>query len=617
MTRTVICRVALSAVAVVLSLGSMHARALAGDGEPGVGLAGRRLIDLQGRIVRLGEEGRPFALVFLGAECPISNRTLRKLERVSAEAFEKDVQLFAVYSDAALTRQAVIDHLAEYEVALPTLFDGSGELARILQPRRVPEAIVIAEDQVVYRGRIDDRYIDLGKPRAEITSDDLRDAIAAVSNGKSPKNAVTEAVGCLFESHQSAEKPTYAREVAPILQANCVSCHRPGEIGPFALTSYRSASRRAGLLAEVTRSRYMPPWKPVPHFGEFRDELRLSEAEIEVLSRWAETGAPEGSDADQPALATFDAGWHYGEPDLVLTMPEPFTVSAEGNDIYRYFPIPSGLLENRDLVGFDFRPGAKTVLHHAIFYVDVSGRARELDAEEDGPGYPGFGSPRFRPAGILGGWAPGAVPPLLPDGAGILVPKGSDVVLEVHYHPSGKEEVDRSELALYFAKQPVQDRVSHFFFETYDIDIPAGDAEYQRHVELTLPCDLELIGVTPHMHYLGRGMQVTARRPGGSEVPLIRIDDWDFRWQGQYYFPESIQLPKGTRIVMDAVFDNSESNHANPSSPPERVKYGDYTTDEMCLCVLTAIVGSRRDRNALRREIHNARFRDASVERGD
>ncbi len=378
--------------------------------------------------------------------------------------------------------------------------------------------------------------------------------------------------------------PTYSKDVASILLKNCAGCHRPGEVGPFPLLSYQDAAKRADDLAEVTHARQMPPWKAEAGFGDFLDERRLTEAQIQTIADWAKAGAPEGDPKDLPPTPKFAEGWQLGTPDLVLQAPAAFDVPASGRDVYRCFVIPIPIGETRTVAAVEFRPGNRKVVHHALLFLDSTGAARIKDEAEAGPGYASFGGPGILPTGGLGGWAPGATPRRLPEGMGKLLRKGSDLVLQVHYHPDGKPETDRSAVGLYFTKDLARQVVVGLAVRTPGLDIPAGEAHHRVVAESApLPVDARAIGLSPHMHYLGKEFKVVARTPDGQTLPMIWIKDWDFNWQGQYFYKSPIDLPKGTVVKLEASFDNSAENPRNPSTPPRRVRWGEQTTDEMCL----------------------------------
>ena len=397
-------------------------------------------------------------------------------------------------------------------------------------------------------------------------------------------------------------EPTYSGSVAALLHKNCAGCHRSGEVGPFPLISYEDARKRAGFIAKQVRAKKMPPWKAEAGHGEFFDERRLTEAEISTLEAWAAAGAPRGDASAEPAVPTFTDGWQLGKPDLIVRMPAAFTIPADGRDIYQIFVMPSGLTETRTVAAMEFRPGNRRVVHHAIAIVDSTGTARRRDAATPEPGYPTFGGFGILPTGFLGGWAPGNLPHRLQEGMGRELPAGADIVVQIHYHPTGKPESDRSELGLYFTPKPAAKLVRNLPLVSRDIDIPAGESAYKRMVRFTTPEQLTVVGIMPHMHLLGREMKTRAIKPDGSEIPLVWIRDWDFNWQDTYLYRNPITVPAGTRFEVDAVYDNSAANPRNPQSPPKRVVWGEQTENEMCVCFMAVVTKDNAAAVKLRQE---------------
>ena len=384
---------------------------------------------------------------------------------------------------------------------------------------------------------------------------------------------------------------TYSKDVAPILWKRCVGCHRPGEAGPFSLLTYKDAAKRAKFLKELVLERRMPPWKPEPGFGEFEGPRRLDDREIALIGRWADQGAAEGGPNELPAPPTFPEGWRLGPPDLILKMPEPFVVPAAGPDVVRCFVVPIGAIETRMVEAVEFRPGNSKVVRRALFFLDGNGAGRARDRADPGPGYSSFGGVKLTPTGSLGGWAPGTVPRRRPDGVGMLLSKGSDLILQIHYKPSGKPESDQSTLGVTFAKGPVSDTkiVAGLRIVNFNLDLPAGASRRKVTARSTVPTDVHAIGITPHMHWLGQEMTVTATLPNGTVTPLIRIKEWDFNWQDEYQYARPVALPRGTRLDLEAYYDNSSANPRNPNSPPKDVRFGERPGDEMCLCTVQAV----------------------------
>ena len=396
--------------------------------------------------------------------------------------------------------------------------------------------------------------------------------------------------------------PTYNKDIAPILYENCATCHRPGEVAPFSLLTYEDAAKRATLIATVTKKRYMPPWKPEPGYGNFDHVRRLTDEQIARIQEWVETGTPEGDAADKPAVPTFPTGWQAGEPDQVLKFAEAYRLPADGRDEFRCFVLPMNLAKESYVSGAEFRPGNPKIVHHALIFLDSTGTARKLAAASGGSGYPCFGGPGFTGAGLLVGWAPGYTPLPAEPALSLPVRPGTDVVVQIHYHPSGKPEQDQSSLGLKFSGPPTKGRALLLVMNRY-LDIPAGESHYVVKGSVTVPQDAELWGITPHAHFLATDMKVNARLPDGSILPLIWIKDWDFNWQGQYRYNAPIKLPKGTKIELEYVYDNSAGNPHNPSNPPVRVRFGEQTKDEMALAFLGLVLPSPNDVQPFQRAV--------------
>jgi hypothetical protein len=281
----------------------------------------------------------------------------------------------------------------------------------------------------------------------------------------------------------------------------------------------------------------------------------------------------------------------------VFTVPTKYSVKADGPDQFRCFVIPMGLDHDAFVKAFEFRPDNRKIVHHALVFTDPSGSSRRM--ARDGS-YPCFGGPGFAPAGLLGGWAPGGSPNILPEGFSLTVKKGTDLVLQIHYHPSGKPEEDQSSLGMTFGDPPTVGR-GLILMNSRAINIQPGDSHYVVKASLTIPQDVEVLGITPHAHYLGKDMKVDAHLPDGSVTPMIWIKDWDFNWQGQYIYKEPVRLPKGTRIELEYSYDNSKDNPRNPANPPVRVHWGEQTTDEMAVLFMGVKLPSVEDEQPFQR----------------
>jgi mono/diheme cytochrome c family protein len=385
---------------------------------------------------------------------------------------------------------------------------------------------------------------------------------------------------------------TFTEAIAPIVYANCVTCHRPGEAAPFSLISYEDVAKRGQLIARVTASRYMPPWHGDTDFGEFIGERRLTDAQIATIAAWLKQGMPRGDERRMPKLPEFTGvGWLLGTPDLVLEMPAGFEVRATGPDVFRNFVIPTRLTEDKWVRGIEYRPGARKVVHHAIFAHVPGGSMAALDGADGRPGFGGMGTVGVIGNGQsdsqgLGGWAVGATPRMLPDGIAARLPKGSDFLLQVHFHPSGKPETEKSLIGIYFADRPpdknlLSVEVPSLFGLGAGIDIAPGTKAYTIRDSFTLPGDMRVYQTGAHAHYLARQMSAVATLPDGSKRSLLSIKDWDFNWQDSYIYKQPFTLPKDTRIDVAITYDNTAENPRNPISPPRRAVFGEQSFDEM------------------------------------
>jgi len=395
---------------------------------------------------------------------------------------------------------------------------------------------------------------------------------------------------------------TFSKDIAPIVFNNCTSCHRTGEVAPFPLTNFREVQKRDVQIAGVVKERSMPPWKPVPGYGDFHDARRLTADQVGMLAQWVEEGSTEGDAKDLPELPKFTEGWQLGPPDLVLKMPKSYTAPAEGRDVYRCFVIPIPIDGDKYVKAVEYRPGNHKVVHHALLFLDSLGQARAKEAaNKDGqPGFTSFGGPGFLPTGGLGGWAPGALPRPLPDGLARKISKGTDLVLQIHFHPTGKAEEEESTIGIYYAKEPPKRSMSAVTLRSREMNIAPGDNNYKVSDSFVLPVDVEAFMITPHAHLLGKDVRAWAVLPDGKTQPLLWINDWDFSWQGQYQYQKPIPLPKGTKVEMEFTYDNSDKNPRNPSSPPKRVRWGEQTTDEMSILWLQIMPVHESDALALK-----------------
>jgi len=400
---------------------------------------------------------------------------------------------------------------------------------------------------------------------------------------------------------------TFSETIAPIVFDNCVTCHRPGEAAPFSLMSYDEVAKRASTIASVTASRLMPPWRAAHGYGDFIGERRLTDEQIAAIAEWVRLGMPKGDLTKLPPLPHFTDGWQLGTPDLVLEMPETFDIPADGPDIYRNFAIPTSLTEDKWVRAIEFRPGTRRVVHHALFSYVRGGSTATLSKD----GRPGFNGmmpvafvPGFAPSGDLGGWAVGGTPRFLPEGLAWPLGKGSDFVLQLHLHPTGKLEHERSKIGIYFTDTaPVrkfrESGAPGLFGFLAGIDIPPGEKHYELKGTFNVFANMRAYAVTAHAHYLAKEIKAVATFPDKTTQTLLWIPDWSFNWQDRYFYQTPVDLPKGTKVDVTIVYDNSADNPANPCRPPRRVQWGFQSFDEMGGVRFLTVAASDADEAAI------------------
>lgn len=571
------------------------------------------LTDAAGKPWKLADQtAKAVVVAFLSVDCPMSNGYLPALNAVATKYADKGVAVVGVFSDPDTSAKQVAAHAAEYKLTFPALRDPKHTAVTALGPKVTPEVVVLDDKRAVrYRGRIDDGYVGRLKPKAVVTRHDLTAALDELLAGNPVTTAEAKAFGCPIppaeKAAEAAAPVTFYKDVLPVFQTHCQSCHRPGQVGPFSLTTYKQAARWAETSLDEVHARRMPPWKPEKN--DLLTGARTLPADaVKTLEQWVAQGLPEGDPKDAPPERKWVEGWTLGEPDLILESPTDTVVAGSGKDLFRVQVFPTNLPEDKYITAVEVRPGNPKVVHHTLQIVDTTGTARKLlaahkepaDAADRGPGYPvgmGWGF-MPNPNHLLGGWAPGMLPKHLPDGVGQHLPKGGDVCIQTHYHRTGKEERDRTKIGLYFAKKPVTHiyrtapvsglipkRLSDRLLQKEQV-IPAGEAGYKVEKKWELTADVTAYRVVPHMHLLGQSIELVATPPGGKEITLVRIPAWDYNWQEQYELKEPLKLPKDTVLTVRATYDNSSANPLNPSVPPLDVRYGEQTTDEMAFVFL-------------------------------
>lgn len=598
----------------LLVVGGSSEAARADEAKPVTDKLGKAIENVtfaaEGKTVALKDmQGKKATVVlFLSFDCPVSKSYSTTLAELHSAYSSKGVAFVGVVPSEE--KPGIIAKTAtEFKIPFPVVTDPKLAAADAFKASTTPEAFVLDHNAVMrYRGRIDNAYHARLKRNPQVTEFDLKNAIEAVIAGKDVAVPATVAVGCHVltkEAKPQADSAvTYHRDVLPILQQKCQTCHRQGDVAPFSLMTYKQAVNWSADMAHVASDRTMPPWKPSGGLA-FANSRGLTLREIDTLVAWEKAGCPEGDPKDAPPPMKFPSGWHLGEPDLILTVNEDMHVAAGGQDLFRCFVLPTGLKEDKFIVAYEVKPGNASVTHHALNYFDTTGKARELEVKErdrkkaadepdHGPGYSvGMGvgfvptekdtKPGLPPIGFFGGWAPGQLATRFPEGAGVWLPKEADVVLQVHYHRTGKTEADRPKIGVYFAKKPVEKRWTTMTvggFSPFTV-IPKDAAAHKMTGTAWLSADATIYNVTPHMHLIGKSVRVTMTPPGGETVTLIDIKEWDYNWQETYWFKEPIKAKAGTKFEIDGIYDNSSKNPHNPFRPPQPITFGEQTTNEM------------------------------------
>ena len=383
-----------------------------------------------------------------------------------------------------------------------------------------------------------------------------------------------------------AQSVTFHADVAPIIYTHCTECHRVGEIGPMPLTTYEEVFGYGEFIEYVTTTDYMPPWTPDDTYSHFVGERVLTDNEKATLSAWVAEGKPEGNPADNPGIPSFPEGSQIGTPDMVMPMAESYTHGGDMTDQYQVFVLPADPDNDLAIRALEVRPGNRTVSHHAILGLDVTGTAANLDAQDPEPGYESFGSFGFSAeSNFFGAWVPGALTLEYPPGIGRVVPAGADILLQMHYGPSPIEETDLTEVNVFFAEEPIEREVETGIMGPQHLDqsfyLPANQ-ERTFHGTMNVAADVSLLSVAPHCHLIGVSWEVFATSPNNQDtIPLISIPSWDFNWQGFFTFPTLTQIPSGYTLHGIASYDNTSANPFNPNDPPQNVTFGEGTTDEM------------------------------------
>ena len=531
------------------------------------------LLDHLGKGHELYYNGGAKAVVIMiqGNGCPIVRNALPAFKALRDEYQDKGVRFLMLNANLQDNRASIAREAAEWSIDVPILDDTTQLIGESLNLVRTGEVLVIEPKtwQVAYRGPLNDR-LDYERQKAEAKHHYVRDAVNELLAGKPVSVSSADAIGCLInfpDRKTDHAQISYSKTVAPILEQKCAVCHRPGGIGPWAMTSYDMIRGFAPMIREVIRTKRMPPWHADPHTGSWKGDRSLTKAETQTLVRWIEAGAPRGDGPDPLAEVTAQSDdWPMGEPDLVLELPE-FTVPASGVVDYQFPVVKTPLKKDVWVRAATVIPGDRSVVHHVLV------------GAADGPAEERRNTESVFDNYIIG-YAPGNESSEMPEGHGVFIPAGGDFLFQMHYTPTGKETVDKTRLGLYFADAPPKNFFRHNVVLNPAINIPPHAAQHEEVAYFEFHEDAYLHALTPHAHYRGRSSSFELLHADGTTETLLSVPRYDFNWQRTYEFAEAKAVPAGARLIHRTIYDNSEFNPGNPD-PERRVPWGLQSWDEM------------------------------------
>ncbi len=519
-------------------------------------------------------------LAFLGVDCPLARLYAPRLAELSREYADRGVVFLGLDANSLDTPTRLTAFAQSYKVEFPLLKDGGNVVADAIGATRTPEVFVLdAQRNVRYHGRIDDQYA-VGGQHDKVSKRDLATALDELLTDKQVSQPSTPFTGCRIARMLKTEPKgsiTYAGQVAAIVNKHCVECHREGELAPFPLNTYESVAGWAETIREVVSERRMPPWFADPKYGTFINDCSMSAADQTTLFAWIDNGCPEGNPVEAPAAPKFVSGWRMGQPDMVYRMTEPYTVQAEGTVDYQYFTVNTNLKDDVWVVEAEARPGNAAVVHHIVLYSVPPGNNIGNPAEAQ------------RMGKLVAVYAPGMNPWRYPEGSAMKIEAGSTLVIQAHYTPNGTEQQDRSYVGLKLVDaSKVKRQVRYGMAVNMGFVIPAGANDVEVVSKKEFLKDLMLVNLYPHMHYRGKSFKFEAEYPDGRREVLLDVPRYDFAWQLRYDLAEPKLMPKGSKLVCTAHFDNSEANRWNPD-PTKEVRFGLQTWQEMMVGYYTAI----------------------------
>lgn len=393
------------------------------------------------------------------------------------------------------------------------------------------------------------------------------------------------------QAPQSTEPAvTYAKDVAPILYRRCTTCHHPGTSAPMSLLTYKESRPHAKAIRDKVLDREMPPWHADAHAGTFANERLLTDDERRLLVAWANTGSKEGDPKDLPAAPTYPDAWTMGTPDLVVTMPQEYEVPAEGVIEYQWFTAQSGLTEDRWVKAMEVRSTGGSAVHHVVIFEQAPRQIRRERVVMVEPKYVAPNSRSSPPEGFGGALlmltASNTGPHVFREGTSRILRAGTTITFQVHYTANGQATKDRTSIGFVFAKEPPRQEIRLASFGNGSFVIPPGAPNHRVDAELNFVADATLWSIAPHTHLRGKSFEYTLQFPDGRRQVVLSVPKYDFEWQTEYEYTEPIKVPKGTKLLATAHYDNSRANHANPD-PAAEVRWGDQTWEEMMFSWVT------------------------------
>ena len=536
------------------------------------------LEDYRGKEFSLSDlrDAQLVVVYFMGTECPLAKLYGPRMQRLSDKYETENVAFVGVCSNVQDSLTELAAHARDHAITFPLLKDLGNRVADQFGAERTPEVFVLDQERKVrYRGRVDGQFtfgsgVGLSQPAPK--RHDLAEAIDELLAGKEVSVPVTEARGCLIGRAKKANQDspvTYSNQISRLFQDRCVECHREGQIAPFALTDYDKAAGWGDMIAEVVREQRMPPWHANPEFGHFSNENRLSDSEKQLIYMWVDNGCPQGDPRRLPPPRQFRETWFMPvEPDQVIFMTdEPVDVKAEGVEDYRYYVVDPGFTEDRWVKIAEALPGNPAIVHHIIVYIQSPDSKNSNIGKHE----------------LLVGFAPGTRPVDLPEGWARKIPAGAKLIFEMHYTPIGTAQKDRSKIGLVFMDE---EDVTHHSWTTNAINtklkIPPHASNHREEARKVFDEEVVLLSLFPHMHMRGKSFRYELSYPDGRHEVLLDVPQYDFNWQNSFVLAEPKVIPKGTKMLCTAHYDNSDENLANPD-PSKTVRWGEQTWEEMLI----------------------------------